>query len=220
MALNNVITPQLQDVEDNFLAYLANRNRFITDPLLQDDIDPFTGEPIYGNIGPLEALVGRVMPFWNTKGGTEDWRKWMLSTGWTGLSEPMINKETGEEITPDTRQWINRYIGQELKGQWVSDITKLMEQDGGKFAKEWKQSGRDLKIEDSYIHEELTRLKKKYFDAAWAAWKLQNNKVVGNAKALEGMQKDATRRNSLDDANQYRQTREEQLENITNFPVK
>ncbi len=219
-ALNNVITPQLQDVEDNFLAYLANRNRFITDPLLQDDIDPFTGEPIYGNIGPLEALVGRVMPFWNTKGGTEDWRKWMLSTGWTGLSEPMINKETGEEITPDTRQWINRYIGQELKGQWVSDITKLMEQDGGKFAKEWKQSGRDLKIEDSYIHEELTRLKKKYFDAAWAAWKLQNNKVVGNAKALEGMQKDATRRNSLDDANQYRQTREEQLENITNLPVK
>ena len=160
------------------------------------------------------------MPFWNTKGGTEDWRKWMLSTGWTGLSEPMINKETGEEITPDTRQWINRYIGQELKGQWVSDITKLMEQDGGKFAKEWKQSGRDLKIEDSYIHEELTRLKKKYFDAAWAAWKLQNNKVVGNAKALEGMQKDATRRNSLDDANQYRQTKEEQLENITNLPVK
>ena len=106
-ALNNVVTPQLQDVEQNFLAYLANRNRWLTDPLLQDDIDPFTGEPIYGNIGPLEALVGRVLPFWNTKGGTEPWRAWMLETGWTGLSKPMVNPDTGEKLDPKTRQWIN-----------------------------------------------------------------------------------------------------------------
>ena len=33
-------------------------------------------------------------------GGEEPWRKWMLSTGWTGLSKPMKNPYTGEDLKP------------------------------------------------------------------------------------------------------------------------
>ena len=35
-ALNDVLMPQLQDVENNFQSYLANRNRWLTHPLLEE----------------------------------------------------------------------------------------------------------------------------------------------------------------------------------------
>ena len=47
-ALNDVLVPQLMDVENNFASYLANRNRWITHPLLTEAVDPFTGEEING----------------------------------------------------------------------------------------------------------------------------------------------------------------------------
>ena len=178
-ALNDVLTPQLQDVEQNFLAYLANRNRWITDPLLQDDIDPFTGEAIYGDIGPLEGLVGRVLPFWNSKGGTEPWRKWMLSTGWTGLSKPMTNPMTGEELKPDQRQWINRWIGE--NGNWDKTMEKWMKWDDGKFEREWKKlKGRraELDIGKSFIHGMLDEEKNRQFAAAWDAYLLEHPEIV------------------------------------------
>ena len=82
-ALNDVLMPQLQDVENNFLSYLANRNRWLTHPLLEEATDPFTGQPINGAKYPLERFIGRMLPFWETAGGQEDWRQWMQSTGWT-----------------------------------------------------------------------------------------------------------------------------------------
>ena len=56
-ALNDVLTPQLMDVENNFLSYLANRNRWITHPLLEEAVDPFTGEQINGAKYPLNASL-------------------------------------------------------------------------------------------------------------------------------------------------------------------
>ena len=47
-ALNDVLVPQLMDVENNFQNYLANRNRWLMHPLLEEATDPFTGQPING----------------------------------------------------------------------------------------------------------------------------------------------------------------------------
>ena len=176
-ALNDVIAPQLFDVEDNFLGYLANRNRFLTQPWLDEMIDPFTGETINGNQFPLQRFIGRFLPFENM-GGDEPWRKWMLSTGWTGLSEPMTNPYTGEELTPEQRQWVNRWIGE--NGNWDKEMESYMKMDDGQFKREWlKLKGKRAKLDigKTYIHEILDESKKRQFDAAWNAYIAHHNSM-------------------------------------------
>ena len=70
-ALNDVLVPQLMDVDNNFQSYLANRNRWITHPLLEEAVDPFTGGQINGAKYPLERFIGRMLPFWESAGGDE-----------------------------------------------------------------------------------------------------------------------------------------------------
>lgn len=171
-ALNDALMPQLQDVENNFFAYLANRNRFVTHPLLEEAVDPFTGQPINGARYPLEKLIGRLIPFWETAGGDEPWRKWMMSTGWTGLSKIEKNPFTGEDIKPYERQWINRWIGE--NGNWDKEMEQYMKWDDGKFEREWRKlpghKRAELPIGKTYIHEWLNESKKRQFNAAWAAF--------------------------------------------------
>ena len=169
-ALNDVLAPQLFDVEDNFTGYLANRNRGLTQAWLTEVIDPFTGETINGNKFPLQRFIGRFMPFEHA-GGDEPWRQWMLSTGWTGLTEPMSNPYTGEELTPEQRQWVNAWIGK--NGNWDKEMESYMNMDGGDFKREWlKLKGKRAKLDagKSYIHEILDESKKRQFDAAWNAY--------------------------------------------------
>ena len=85
-------------------------------PLLEEAVDPFTGNQINGAKYPLERFIGRMLPFWESAGGDEPWRKWMMSTGWTGLSEQMVNPISGEKLDPTARQWINRWIGENRIG--------------------------------------------------------------------------------------------------------
>ena len=134
-ALNDVLMPQPRR-GGPFLGLLANRNRWITHPLLEEATDPFTGQPINGAAYPLERFIGRMLPFWETAGGQEDWRQWMQSTGWTGLSEIQKNPYTGEEIKPYERQWLNRWIGE--NGNWDKEMEQYMNWDEGKFEKAWR----------------------------------------------------------------------------------
>ena len=171
-ALNDVLMPQLQDVENNFLSYLANRNRWLTHPLLEEATDPFTGQPINGARYPLERFIGRMLPFWETAGGEEDWRKWMQSTGWTGLSEVQKNPYTGEDIKPYERQWLNRWIGE--NGNWDKEMEQYMEWDEGKFEKAWRSlpghKRAQLPIGKTYVHQWLDESKKRQFNNAWSAF--------------------------------------------------
>ena len=67
---------------------------------MEEAVDPFTGGQINGAKYPLERFIGRMLPFWESAGGDEPWRKWMMSTGWTGLSKPMVNPISGEKLDP------------------------------------------------------------------------------------------------------------------------
>jgi hypothetical protein len=177
-ALNDVLAPQLFDVEDNFQSYLANRNRWITHPLLEEATDPFTGNEINGARFPLERFIGRFLPF-ESVGGQEPWRKWMQSTGWTGLSEQMTNPFNGEKLDPKARQWINKWIGE--NGNWDKEMEKYMKWDDGKFEREWKKlKGKRAKLDigESYIHEILDESKKRQFDAAWNAYLAHHPQVM------------------------------------------
>ena len=44
---------------------------------------------------------------------------------------------TGEELKPDERQWINRWIGE--NGNWDKTMEQWMKWDEGKFEREWKK---------------------------------------------------------------------------------
>jgi hypothetical protein len=177
-ALNDVLAPQLFDVEDNFQSYLANRNRFMTQAWLTPATDPFTGNDINGAKYPLEKFMGRFMPFWESAGGDEPWRKWMLGTGWTGLSEVMTNPYTGEKLSPDQRQWLNNWIGK--NGDWDKEMEQYSKWDDGKFEREWKAmhgNRAKLDIGKSYIHEMLDESKRRQFSNAWDAYLIEHPQV-------------------------------------------
>ena len=169
-ALNDVLAPQLFDVENNFFGYLANRNRALTQWWLTPVKDPFTGELVNANKFPLQRFIGRFLPFEHA-GGDEPWRKWMLSTGWTGLSDPMVNPYTGQPLDATQRQWINGWIGD--NGNWDKEMERYMKMDNGEFKREWlKLKGKRAKLDigKTYIHEILDASKKRQFDNAWAAY--------------------------------------------------
>ena len=107
-------------------------------------------------------------------GGQEPWRKWMMRTGWTGLSKPMRNPDTGEELTPAQRQWINRWIGK--NGKWDKEMEEYMTWDEGRFEREWKKlNGKRAKLDigKSYIHEMLDESKTRQFNNAWDAYRME-----------------------------------------------
>ena len=62
--LSSTLVPQLQDVENNFIHYLANRNRWVPqiNAQLADRIDVFTGEPVGANASPIELALSKLLP--------------------------------------------------------------------------------------------------------------------------------------------------------------
>ena len=173
--LNKIVTPQLKDVENDFLAQLANMNKFMFkgNDYLQDQLDVYTGRPI-NFFDPLTAAGNALLPTFNTNGGTEPWRQWLLSTGWDGLQKTRRNKITGMPLTTSDRRWINNWIAK--NGALQSQILHLMTQDDGywdKKLKEYKnergqQSQADFPIKEFALHRELDRIHDAAFEAAWA----------------------------------------------------
>lgn len=191
-ALNDVLTPQLMDVENNFQSYLANRNRWITHPLLEEAVDPFTGGQINGAKYPLERFIGRMLPFWESAGGDEPWRKWMMSTGWAGLSKPMVNPISGEKLGPTERQWINRWIGENRN--WDKDMERVMKMDDGQMMRDLRKLGGKralLNLGDTKVHTLLDLYKKKHFDDAWTAYVLSHPEVIDQSR-IKALQKQQT----------------------------
>ena len=142
--------------------------------LFRRGCDPFTGQPYQWSLQyPLERFIGRILcHFWETAGGQEDWRQWMQSTGWTGLSEIQKNPYTGEDIKPYERQWLNRWIGE--NGNWDKEMEQYMNWDEGKFEKAWRSlpghKRAQLPIGKTYVHQWLDESKKRQFNNAWAAF--------------------------------------------------
>ena len=189
--LNNAITPQLKDVENDYLAYLANANKFLFpgNDYLKDMLDIYTGEPIKYH-EPINAAFNAILPTFKTNGGMEPWRQWLLSTGWDKLQEIRVNKHTGEPLSTEDRHFMNNWIAKNanLRGQ----ILRLMSESDGYWDKKLNEyvKARGLKPQSKFdigefvLHKELDRIHKRAFEGAWDALEFykENYSTIGREK--------------------------------------
>ena len=140
--LSRTITPQIKDVENNFLAYMANKNRFIpgVGDKLVNSVDIYTGEPL-NYTTPFHNHLNGLLPFGQVNANMEPWRQRLLESGWDGKKTLLVNPDTGEKYTPEQRQFINNYIGK--KGELGRQVKELFSKSDG----EWKKIIDDYKAE-------------------------------------------------------------------------
>ena len=195
--LNNAITPQLKDVENDFWSYMKNANKFLFsgNENLQNLMDVYTGKPIK-YYDPFTAAFNSVLPTFKQNGSGEPWRQWLLSTGWDGLQNPRRNKITKEPLTTKERYFINNWIAKnaDLKGQVIS----LMNEGDGYWTKQLNnyakkrglKSQQEMPIKEFFLHRELDRIHDTAFDAAFAALEATNSNftAVGREKTYRNWQ--------------------------------
>ncbi len=178
--LNNIIAPQLKDVDNDVMSFHRNYSKFLFSDAdeLRDQIDVYTGQPINYH-EPMTAALNGLLPFFKSNGGTEPWRQWLLGTGWNNLNTLRTNRLTGHDLTARERHFINTWVAK--NGGLQLQIKKLMAADQrGKYTKSYvnargKKSQKEFPISDSYIHTELDRMHTAAFKAAWNALQLEND---------------------------------------------
>ena len=178
--LNNIISPQLKDVDNDVMSFHKNYSKFLFSDGdgLRDQVDVYTGQPINYH-EPMTAALNGLLPFFKSNGGTEPWRQWLLGTGWNNLNTLRTNRLTGHDLTARERHFINTWVAK--NGGLQLQIKKLMAADQrGKYTKSYvnargKKSQKEFPINDSYIHTELDRIHTAAFKAAWSALQLEND---------------------------------------------
>tara|TARA_Y100001963_G_scaffold83171_1_gene115284 strand:- start:48 stop:2747 length:2700 start_codon:yes stop_codon:yes gene_type:complete len=130
--LSNAITSSQKDLEGEVHEYIANRIPYFSSHL-PEQIDIWTGEPLNDIDNPFLKILNALSPI-QISGTREPWRVWLLETGWDGIS--MLSKDsTGSyEYSPEEREKINRYIGEQ---QMYKKLTRLMK--SPKYAEDIRQ---------------------------------------------------------------------------------
>ena len=208
--LNKAISPQLKDVENNWQSYLANRNKWlpIVNENLVDMLDVYTGKPI--NTGsPWNSWVNSMLPFFKTNEGMEEWRQKLLATGWDGLQVPRTHPQTGEQLKPAERQFINNWIAENEKLGEKIDV--LLSQNDNYWMKEIKKYAKargtsdqsEFPIKETVVHQALNDMHNAAFKRAYAAMNQQNSKY-SNIDALQQGRNAAIGRGDYDAAGEIR----------------
>ena len=181
--LNNAITPQIKDVENDFLAHLANGNKFMFsgNEYLKDLMDIYTGEPIRYH-DPLTAASNALLPMFQSNGGMEPWRQWLLSTGWDNLQKIRRNKITKMPLTTEDRHFMNNWIAK--NGGLKAQVMNMMIEGDGFWQKKMKEYGKarglkhqkDFPVKEFLVHRELDLIHERAFDGAWDALQARNER--------------------------------------------
>ena len=204
--LNNIVSPQLKDVENDYLAYLKNANKFMFAGTLKDHLDIYTGKPI-NTVESINVAANAVLPVFKSNGGMEPWRQWLLATGWDGVQRIRRNKYTQEPLSADDRHFLNNWIAKNANLE--QQITNLMVQDDGYYTKKMKEYKDEkgllpqsqMPVRQWVVHKELDRIHDRAFDAAWTALEARKSQFteVGrelsnrNIELQQGKIKDAKR---------------------------
>ena len=204
--LNKAVTPQLKDVENNWLAYLANRNTWlpVVNAELMDYKDVYTGKPI--NTGsPWNSAVNAMLPFLKTNEGMEEWRQKLLATGWDNLQVLRTHPSTGEALKPAERQFVNNWIADNYNlGERVD---KLLSQNDNFWMKETKKYAKargqkkqsEFPIKETVVHQLLDDLHNQAFTLAMSAMNQQYS-AYSNTDALQEGVKAQLRAGDIDSA--------------------
>ena len=120
--VSNAITSSQKDIEAEVDEYIKNRLPFFSSQL-PEQVDIWTGEPVNDIDNPVLRALNAISPI-QVSGTSEPWRQWLLETGWDGLA--MLNKDsTGSyEYTPQERELINKYIGEQKMWKQLDRLRK------------------------------------------------------------------------------------------------
>ena len=187
--LNNAVSPALRDVNNDFVSYMANANKFIMptgeDAMLPELLDVFTGKPIKAYEKMTQA-GNALLPTFKVNGDMEPWRQWLLSTGWDGMTRLRKNKYTKQPLSAHDRHFINNWIGKHgnLKGQIIHMMT---ENDGywQKKMQEYTKVKGKIPVKDWVVHRELDRMIDRVYDAAWVELEAYNAEQGYSAQGRE-----------------------------------
>ena len=183
--LNNVVSPQLLEVNNDYTSYMMNANKFLFSGAenLKDMVDIYTGKPIK-YYDPLTNAANAVLPMFKSNGGMEPWRQWLLSTGWDGLQKIRRDPDTKQPLTSRQKNWMNNWIAKNADLQ--TQVTDLMTKNDGYYQKKMKeyaklrgnQTQADFPIKKWIVHQELDRIHDRAFRAAQNAWRHYNNQFT------------------------------------------
>ena len=218
--LNNAITPQLKDVQNDWGSLMANKWKFLNPPGLMDQLDIYTGQPIRFH-EPLVAGANAFLPFGKSNGDLAPWRQWLISTGWDNLSTMRVNPITNETLSPEDRHWINNWIAKNMNlagqiegmmnhpsGFWVDKMKEYKE------ARGWKKQ-KDFPLKEYVVHTELDRIHRnamKYACSALERYHSQYSQVGLQNKRI----KNSLRQGNIPQALKENESKEE-LKRLLNF---
>jgi hypothetical protein len=216
--LNKAITPQLKDVSSNFFERLANRNKWLVGHGLENYVDVYTGQPI-NYPDPMTRAWNTFAPFFKTNPGMEDWRLWMLGTGWDGLQTLRKNPITGETLTPEEKQKINNYIGQSYGLD--KRVEKLMLAGPGFWDKKMKEyvkerglkSQEEMPIKETLVHQLLDQIHNEAYKFGTQMLMMENEEH-SRKKVLNTMRDAALNRGDIESAGKA----SDQIKKITSIP--
>jgi len=105
----NAITSAQKDIHDDMLGYIANRVP-IAKAYLPDRIDVWTGNIINDHDNHFLRALNAFNPV-PISDGSEPWRKWLLNTGWDGMSLLKTDSTGKYQYTPAERQQLYQIMG-------------------------------------------------------------------------------------------------------------
>jgi len=110
-----------KDIYGDMISYVQNRLPVVS-ATLPKQIDFWTGKPINEIDNHFLRAMNAVSPI-KISGSAEPWRKWLLSTGFDGISRMRFSSEGGYEYDAPTRERLGQLIGEE---QLYKKIEKMM----------------------------------------------------------------------------------------------
>ena len=108
--LSNAITSTQKDINADIIKYIQNKIP-IASSFLPEQIDIWTGEPLNDIDNPFLRILNALNPI-KVSGTEEPWRKWLLTTGWDGLSRLRKDSTGSYEYSEAERELIYKYIGE------------------------------------------------------------------------------------------------------------
>ena len=116
----NAISSTQKDIYNDWRTYLLNRLPGVN-TLLPEQIDPWTGDGIRDIDNPMLRIINAGSPI-KMSGEKEEWRQWLLSTGFNQTSILRKDSSGTYEFSPTERETIMKYVGEQELWREVDKI--------------------------------------------------------------------------------------------------
>jgi hypothetical protein len=116
----NAVSIAQKDIYNDWRTYLFNRLPGVN-TLLPEQIDPWTGDAIRDIDNPMLRIINALSPI-KVSGEQEEWRQWLLSTGFNATSILRKDSSNSYEFSPTERETILKYVGEQELWREVDKI--------------------------------------------------------------------------------------------------